>query len=862
MLDQKSIEIFTDREKIRNQLIEYLKDYMELEDFDLSKSSYLSYLINSLSVLTANTLYFTTSVYKEFFITRAIQQESILNLASILGYTTPFARPARVRLLISVPLTFDGNVEFLLPKKTKYSSKDTIVFEQEYDVKINIFRSSPREVTARVAKISDGFEVSVPYSISDDNSLLYFNVDAVQQNTEEYEYVVPRLAPYEFYTLDINFSGDLLADYSTDISNVVVITERSDGFTELWNKFDSLFLIPPDVCGYSYRRKNRGIKIFFGNGLVGKQPKKGDKIKIRISTTLGDKGNVVSNSINRVMSKIYASIYVRGRKEYGNVVINVTNVQPASGGELSPNIDEIRSAALSNVSAAKRLVSDWDYRNFQYIASEFRLENSFTVMKRSDLKRNEIVVFTDLFYKDRIVPTRNITWILDNINPNSRYEYIIPNDQIEIDGVKYSSIFDIVVDKYYDEVSYIYYINNQNYPVSVLSMTKDSSVIAIPVVVNFDVIRGIDNTDNYLQITLFYQSLSEEPITNIECNLITAWNGNKVPMIFSLDIPNRPDNLEDSEYRFFVRKINIKDIPSGEQYFYFELISSTESTKNFTIKGNVAAIIKRDLSEFMYSNIKYDTTNNIIKIYDVPVVLSSYFNEINNDDIKLNILDSFINFNANSLKMLTDFVSIKLANTTGKNRNMLYNRTVANTIGKDPITLEGLEISHNDSFLVTEKENYWNDENPPFIKKWDAYLQAWRTHYIKVNECVKIDGILHIYNGEKFVVPVFDTPFDIVLDIWKDPVYAINDDVLIERIKEKLINTFYIRFGFDKPIYRSQLIKTVQSVVGVSYCQLLEPEHDIFFDYNIYKDFDQETLLGYTPHLVYFTQNSIHINIR
>jgi len=63
MFDQKNIQIFSDRDKIRLQLIEYMKEYLELDDVDLSKTSYLSYLINILSVLTANLMYYNTSVY-------------------------------------------------------------------------------------------------------------------------------------------------------------------------------------------------------------------------------------------------------------------------------------------------------------------------------------------------------------------------------------------------------------------------------------------------------------------------------------------------------------------------------------------------------------------------------------------------------------------------------------------------------------------------------------------------------------------------------------------------------------------------------------------------------------------------------
>ena len=71
MLNEKSIEIYSSRDKIREQLIELAKDYMQLENFDFNKSSYLSYILNMLSFLDSNLLYYVSSVYREQFLSKA-----------------------------------------------------------------------------------------------------------------------------------------------------------------------------------------------------------------------------------------------------------------------------------------------------------------------------------------------------------------------------------------------------------------------------------------------------------------------------------------------------------------------------------------------------------------------------------------------------------------------------------------------------------------------------------------------------------------------------------------------------------------------------------------------------------------------
>ena len=66
-----SSQIYKSRDEIRSQIVEYMESYLELENIDLAKSSYLSFIINTLSTLTCNLLFYETSVYREFFLTKA-----------------------------------------------------------------------------------------------------------------------------------------------------------------------------------------------------------------------------------------------------------------------------------------------------------------------------------------------------------------------------------------------------------------------------------------------------------------------------------------------------------------------------------------------------------------------------------------------------------------------------------------------------------------------------------------------------------------------------------------------------------------------------------------------------------------------
>ena len=66
-----SSQVYLSRDNTRNQIANNLKAYLELENVDLTKSSFLSFIINIMSTLTGNIMFYQISAYKEFFLTTA-----------------------------------------------------------------------------------------------------------------------------------------------------------------------------------------------------------------------------------------------------------------------------------------------------------------------------------------------------------------------------------------------------------------------------------------------------------------------------------------------------------------------------------------------------------------------------------------------------------------------------------------------------------------------------------------------------------------------------------------------------------------------------------------------------------------------
>jgi hypothetical protein len=81
-----SSQIYLSRDRLRTQLATEAKKYLEIQNVDLTKQSFVSFIINTLSTLTSNLMFYESSVYNEFFLTTAQLPTSVKNLAAFLGY--------------------------------------------------------------------------------------------------------------------------------------------------------------------------------------------------------------------------------------------------------------------------------------------------------------------------------------------------------------------------------------------------------------------------------------------------------------------------------------------------------------------------------------------------------------------------------------------------------------------------------------------------------------------------------------------------------------------------------------------------------------------------------------------------------
>lgn len=648
MLDTNTIDIFSSRDKIVLQLVGMAKKYMQLENFEFNEESYLAYIVSMLASLTSNLMYYTTSAYREQFPTKAVQKESLLSWANTLGYKTYLSTPSTCKVLITIPLSriptnnsleirlvgrnhIAENSEDLTPEVFKVYATGGIPFSLKHTIYIDIIVNNPSDpndrtiiISKHVLDVIDNQYVNQGYQpilwdIVDDQ--LRFYADFIQLIDISEQFSIPTLRPYEFHNIKFNFKEE---GYISDLS-LFVLSTLSGEIEDRWEQKDSLFLLGPNEAGYEFRESDSGIIISFGNGIIGKQPPANSSILITTGLTKGEEGNIIKGSIKSSDPVYYRLLNSVSPKFARKLDISVINTEPSLYGQDPPSIDELRANIIKNVSMNNRLVSYTDYKNVKTIIPTLPINNVHQVLKRSDLKRTEISLFTELIYDDSIVPTKNAT--IENLVTDEDNYTIPAGYAIDIDDEDYVSIFDVKINTTTDEVDYYYILSEASYPVVITQNNTNYSIGTqiLPTMVKFRTERDTDPE------TLIFDIYTAKP-PNDSSGIIYKCDC-KIPWASSIDSPSYDvvDNtvtLLDSTssdsgtaLQIFTNGVDaegdyiqlpLSEIPEGELKFIFTIYSDDETAENGKYIYNVSyvkVIIKKNLNEFMYSQLERTTTH-------------------------------------------------------------------------------------------------------------------------------------------------------------------------------------------------------------------------------------------------------------
>jgi hypothetical protein len=422
--------------------------------------------------------------------------------------------------------------------------------------------------------------------------------------------------------------------------------------------------------------------------------------------------------------------------------------------------------------------------------------------------------------------------------------------------------------------------------------------------------------------------------------MTTKWGSNQeYNTVEEIKATNTNIEPPQDEYRKFHFVIpNYLTVPTQTQRFEFAIQAWTQvrdqQTHNPIIdqttgdylydwqtisKYFVDVVIRQDLSDMMFSSVtKTMEWDGIVhdyyryEIHNVPVILSEYLSDSNNNGV-LNRSDNltYNNFEISVLqklvntlyladkRMLTDSINIKFCDTYGSLNNLKYNhpdyivRSRFNTPfdQRKPTTiifkpedlynpLDDIYLSEVSMFIINGPANDTiNPEFAPFnttpLPQYLNYIAkrfpegSWhfippkRGQYVQVVDELDLNGRekILVYTGSEWKdVQEYQIPLQIYARIEIAKNSTTSSEKLIESVQTALISYFTPKMGIQKTLDRSEIIGVIRDVKDVVYCDLIEPETDIKYTYDI-KDLTQEELIDYTPQYTGFNEQTIKIEV-
>lgn len=826
-----SNQIYSSRDQTIAQITQYMRKYLELENITLVKGSFLSFLVETLATLTSNLVFYESSVYNEFFLTKAKLEESVLNLSNFIGYNTDEARYSSGNVLVTIPLTFTGNdITITLAEGFKFLAEST-PFITYYNTVITVTNNS--NVSIEVTDDNKIYNLPVVVDTTAEQQFQFILPVRQYQNTTQEFQIDDDLQPYQFTNIDVPLNGK--------VSTMDVEAKDPNGTSwQTYTEFNSTYLMDSEDYGYVSRRTDFGRRLYFGNGLIGVQPLPGSTIKVTVQETLGADGNVIAGSINRG-----DRLYTVDDNLTKNVNYTVVNTSPSTNGRDEESIEEIRQNSIDNLTSLHRLVSYNDYVNADVVMPNSPItERSLPVLKRSDVRVNEVQLYVNLVYDNDIVPMRNA---------QKEYEpgtiYVPRGSTIAVDNVDYYTIFDMTIDSTTNITAYYDYILNDL--IQIPSLVKSYDPPAGQSL--YDIVASQLRTYKSGSSAIFELSYASTESDYSSCNCEMQILSNLLKYTMTNDSVNK---------KFTYTFTNYTDIPTGEQTFYFTISNPLDN--NVSQYSNTLTF-RKSLNSFMLSNIDVDSTGTTV--YDIPVIQKEYYDStaMVQTTFETQVLQSMLtNMDFLNYRMLTDFVNLKFTNTTGTLRNMLLNETTKLSV-TDISELPTSGVSVGDRYIVAECSTLADDykNQIAMVTATDGTSNiTWSYTEPTSNDVVLVEnkGYRYLYTGSEWILPIYDIPLRLSLEVFKDETYSNSDVVLTNLVRSTLLEEYNNRFGSNAEIHRSEIIRTVQNIDGVAYCTLVLPQSSIYFLFDL-DNLSEEELLAYGPEYVYFDSDSIDVRI-
>ena len=306
-----------DFEQVETSLKEYLKGQTTLKDYNFEGSN-LSILIDLLAYSAHTSAFNANMIASEMFLDTAQIRKNVVSRAKELGYT-PSSRAAA---------------------------------SASFNLTVN--SPSVSGVTPNNLTISRGHEFT---TVFDGTSYTFIALDD--------KTITPTSGAFRFDDLNI-YQGRLATDvyrYNSQIANqrfpilnrnvdtsTIKINVTSNNTVTAWNRAGDLTGITTTSTVFYLQENDDGLfEVYFGDGVIGKEPIDGDEISISYLITDNSHANG-------------AKVFSMTTSINGNSDVTFTNTVSASGGKDKETIDQIKFSASKFYTSQNRLVTVQDYK--------------------------------------------------------------------------------------------------------------------------------------------------------------------------------------------------------------------------------------------------------------------------------------------------------------------------------------------------------------------------------------------------------------------------------------------------------------------------------------------------------------------
>lgn len=902
---------------VKSELVNLAEDYFQVKNLDLYESGFLGYLIQSLTLLTSDTLYQNSMAYNEAFLNRAILPTSVIEIAKQLDYSAYKITPAFGNLTIVLPISQDSDMLVKIAEGSK-----VMAGEIPYRVKNNYYiKKDSTGIVISTQDSESGMVSNLPYTVELREGLLslVFDITIWQIDIYVHEFNFENPTLYVFYEENI-------ATYSGSIFNLIVTV---DG--EIYKELTSIYQAKPSDRCYEIKIDNitPNLNVKFGNGIYGYLPKINAPAIITIYTTYGSKGNIIANTAEfseRLVNLIDGKI----------ITINSYNSIGITNGQDAESLEDMKRHTVENISSAKRLVTEKDYQGFQGVTGLTNIK-AYPILNRRDCVGNDITVYNILFDdKNTPIPTSSIPIVVDE-----REDILVRQGQdLTYNGYIYKSPFTIELDKKHDLLlaRFLYSLQNISVAPSLfLKMKTDDILFGL----RQAQIKVYEKTDEFLLTCEVHKLASmdgekisghfiipgalatDPPILDIPITFVNLYEDKtfinvSTENLSSTLIPNdyfdwRIDlYYEDKYYNSYYGndKWFSLDTTTGIRYpeafvINFKHIRESEpmielvhlGVNNITVKTNDAGYYVFYVYVSKLKNNKAHLINCSLLIENSIISLNedlTFDGETIEDERQENNVSktnaSLVKFKSPAISpedIPSDIVDFKIELSYDNETYSIYKQ---NTIFHHELTnifFSNIGRHMLDKKLyawsipVIEKEYYENNivYLDRYVFSMFAYLSSEFNKYkmltdrvsmkfartfgrsinMRLNKYTNIPSKL--YEDDFYI----NLPPDIKVLIYISKNTKNSIPNIIDECKNVLYTFLQLKANFNTNIYRSEMSRFLHDVVDdVEFCEILEPTDDIVYHFNIedIPRYARHELYEYCPEYIWFDKNKINIEVK